>query len=305
MTAGFEEYLLHLRAKGYTGGTITWHQGHLESFQSYLDGQGITAFPAATAQNIQAYLAYLKTKRKLCPRTRQAHLSAIKGLFAYLVKQGLLTTDPTVGIEPPKLTSTLPEVPTEAEIARILAVPDLRTPLGIRNRAILEVFYSSGLRRQELVNLNLSDIDLENGYLRVIQGKNRKDRMVPLGDVACKFIEAYLKLVRWWYIHDPAEQALFIDSAQGTRLAPETISYLVAKLIKKAGITKRISPHTFRHAMATHLLQNQADIRHIQMMLGHASVATTEIYTRLAIDDLKAVLHRAHPHGRRIPDSHS
>lgn len=305
MTAGFEGYLLHLRAKGYTGGTITWQQSHLESFQSYLEGQGITTFPAATAQSIQAYLAYLKTKRKLCPRTRQAHLSAIKGLFSYLVKQGLLIANPTVGIEPPKLTYALPEVPTEAEVARILAVPDLRTPLGIRNRAILEVLYSSGLRRQELVNLNLSDIDLENGYLRVVQGKNKKDRMVPLGDVAGKFIEAYLKLVRWWYLRNPAEPALFIDSAKGKRLSPGMLGHLLTQLIKKAGITKKVTPHTFRHAMATHLLQNQADIRHIQMMLGHASVAATEIYTRLAIDDLKAVLHRAHPHGRRIPDSHS
>jgi integrase/recombinase XerD len=305
MTAGFEEYLLYLRAKGYTGGTITWQESHLESFQSYLDGQGITAFPAVTVENIQAYLAYLKTKRKLCPRTHQAHLSAIKGLFAYLVRQGMVTFDPAKGIEPPKSAATLPEIPTEEEIARILAAPDLQTPLGIRNRAILEVLYSSGLRRQELINLNLSDVDPENGYLRVVQGKNKKDRMVPLGDVAGKFIEAYLKLVRWWYLRDPAEPALFIDSAKGKRLSPGMLGHLLTQLIKKTGITKKVTPHTFRHAMATHLLQNQADIRHIQMMLGHASVATTEIYTRLAIDDLKAVLHRAHPHGRRIPDSHS
>jgi integrase/recombinase XerD len=305
MTAGFEGYLLYLRAKGYTGGTIAWQQSHLESFQSYLNGQGIAAFTAVTVGNIQAYMAYLKTKRKLSPRTRQAHLSAIKGLFSYLVRQGMLTIDPARGIDPPKSAVTLPEIPTEEEIARILAAPDLRTPLGLRNRAILEVLYSSGLRRQELINLNLSDIDLENGYLRVVQGKNKKDRMVPLGDVASKFIEAYLKLVRWWYIRDPAEQALFIDSAKGKRLSPGMLGHLLTQLIKKTGITKKVTPHTFRHAMAVHLLHNQADIRHIQMMLGHASVATTEIYTRLAIDDLKAVIHRAHPHGRRSPDSHS
>jgi integrase/recombinase XerD len=305
MTAGLEEYLLYLRAKGYTGGTITWQRSHLESFQSYLNGQGIAAFTAVTVENIHAYLAYLKTKRKLCPRTRQAHLSALKGLFSYLIKQGLIPTDPAVNIEPPKSAATLPEIPTEEEITRILAAPDLQNPLGIRNRAILEVLYSSGLRRQELINLNLADVDLENGYLRVVQGKNKKDRMVPLGDVAGKFIEAYLKLVRWWYIRDPAEQAMFIDSAKGKRLSPGMLGHLLTQLIKKTGITKKVSPHSFRHAMATHLLQNQADIRHIQMMLGHASVATTEIYTRLAIDDLKAVVHRAHPHGRRAPDSHS
>jgi integrase/recombinase XerD len=304
MTAGFEGYLLYLSVKGYTGGTIAWQQSHLESFQSYLNGQGIAAFTVVTVENIQAYMTYLKTKRKLCPSTRQAHLTAIKGLFSYLLKQGQIITDPAHSVEPPKKADTLPEVPTQEEIARILAAPDLQTPLGIRNRAILEVLYSSGLRRQELINLNLTDVDLENGYLRVIQGKNKKDRMVPLGDVAGKFIETYLKLVRWWYIRDPAEPALFIDSAKGKRLSPGMLGHLLTQLIKKTGITKKVSPHTFRHAMATHLLQNQADIRHIQMMLGHASVASTEIYTRLAIDDLKAVVHRAHPHGRRAPDSH-
>jgi integrase/recombinase XerD len=221
-----------------------------------------------------------------------------------LVQHGLATINPAAGIEPPKPLATLPEVPTEAEILQLLAVPDLRTPIGIRDRAILELLYSSGIRRQELINLNLSDVDMENGYLQVTQGKNHKDRMVPIGDTALKFVEAYLKLVRWWFLRNPGERALFIDSAKGNRLSSQTVKHIVAKTIRKTGITKKVTPHTLRHAMATHLLRNQADIRHIQMMLGHASVATTEIYTQLAIDDLKAVCRRAHPHGRRdfIPD---
>jgi integrase/recombinase XerD len=303
MTAGLEAYFNYLRAKGYTEGTIRWQRCDLQAFQAYLDQQEIPDFNLVTPETIQAYLAQLK-KRQLSPRTRQAHLSAIKGLFSYLAQQGLATTDPAAGIEPPKPLATLPEVPTEAEILQLLAVPDLRTPVGIRDRAILELLYSSGIRRQELINLNLSDVDMENGYLQVIQGKNHKDRMVPIGDTALKFVEAYLKLVRWWFLRNPGERALFIDSAKGNRLSPQTVKHIVAKTIRKTGITKKVTPHTLRHAMATHLLRNQADIRHIQMMLGHASVATTEIYTRLAIDDLKAVCRRAHPHGRRnsIPD---
>jgi integrase/recombinase XerD len=303
MTAGFEGYLLYLRAKGYTEGTIRWQRCDLQAFQAYLNQQEISSFNAVTPETIQAYLAQLK-KRQLSPRTQGAHLSAIKGLFSYLAQHGLATIDPAAGIEPPKPVATLPEVPTEAEILQLLAVPDLRTPVGIRDRAILELLYSSGIRRQELINLNLSDVDMENGYLQVIQGKNHKDRMVPIGDVALKFVEAYLKLVRWWFLRDPGERALFIDSAKGNRLSPQTVKHIVAKTIRKTGITKKVTPHTLRHAMATHLLRNQADIRHIQMMLGHASVATTEIYTQLAIDDLKAVCRRAHPHGRRdsIPD---
>jgi integrase/recombinase XerD len=302
MTAGFESYLRYLRAKGYTEGTVRWQTCDLQAFQGYLDHQGIADLNLVTPATIQAYLAQLK-RRQLSPRTRQAHLSAIKGFFAYLAQQGLATTDPAAGIESLRPAATLPEVPTEAEILQILAVPDLRTPIGIRDRAILELLYSSGIRRQELINLNLTDIDLENGYLQVIQGKNRKDRTVPVGDTTVKFIEAYLKLVRWWFLRDPHETALFIDSAKGNRLSPQTIKHIVAKTIRKTGITKKVTPHTLRHAMATHLLRNQADIRHIQMMLGHASVATTEIYTRLAIDDLKTIHRRAHPHGRRDSNS--
>jgi integrase/recombinase XerD len=303
MTVGFEGYLRYLRAKGYTEGTIRWQNCDLQGFRTYLDHQGIADLNLVTPEIIQAYLAQLK-KRQLSPRTRQAYLSALKGFFAYLIKQGLATADPAAGIVSPKPNITLPEVPTEAEILQILAVPDLRTPIGIRDRAILELLYSSGIRRQELVNLNLNDVDLESGYLQVIQGKNRKDRTVPLGDIAAKFIEAYLKLVRWWFLRDAGETALFIDSAKGHRLSPQTVKHIVAKTIRKTGITKKVTPHTLRHAMATHLLQNQADIRHIQIMLGHASLAATQVYTRLAIDDLKTVHRRAHPHGRRdsIPD---
>jgi site-specific recombinase XerD len=145
----------------------------------------------------------------------------------------------------------------------------------------------------------LIDLELTQGYVRVNQGKNRKDRLVPLGAIAAKFIEAYLKLVRWWYIRDATENALFLDSAKGKRLSPATVAHTVRKIVRKAGIKKKLSPHSFRHAMATHLLHNQADIRHIQLMLGHASVASTEIYTRLTIGDLKEVLRQSHPHGRR------
>jgi integrase/recombinase XerD len=298
MKAGLDQYLNYLRAIDYTPGTIRWQQSHLESFQTFLHQQDIADFTGVTPETIRSYLAGLK-RRRLCVRTRQAHLSAIKGLFSYLVRQELLTTDPAALIEAPKQAAILPEVPTEAEILQILAVPDLHTPIGIRDRAILELLYSSGLRRQELINLNLADLDLTQGYVRVNQGKNRKDRLVPLGAIAAKFIEAYLKLVRWWHIRDVTENALFLDSAKGKRISPATMGYIVCKLVRKAGIKKKFTAHSFRHAMATHLLHNQADIRHIQLMLGHASVASTQLYTRLTIGDLKEVLRQSHPHGRR------
>jgi integrase/recombinase XerD len=298
MKAGLDQYLNYLRAIDYTAGTIRWQQSHLESFQSYLNQKGIVDFTSVTNETIRAYLATLN-RRRLSASTRQAHLSAIKGLFSYLLRQGLITADPAGRLEAPKKTYVLPEVPTEAEILQILAVPDLHTPIGIRDRAILELLYSSGLRRCELTNLNLADIDLNQGYVRVNQGKNRKDRIVPLGATAAKFIEAYLKLVRWWYIRDSTENALFLDCAKGRRISPSTMGYIVRKIVKKTGIKKKVSPHSFRHAMATHLLHNQADIRHIQLMLGHASLATTQLYTHLNISDLNEVLRRSHPHGCR------
>jgi integrase/recombinase XerD len=201
--------------------------------------------------------------------------------------------------------SRVPQVMTEEEILRILAIPDLKTMVGLRDRAILELLYSTGIRRRELSNLNVSDIDFENGYLRINCGKYYKDRVVPVGEVACKFIEAYLKTVRWWFLRDPKEDALFLDSQRGKRLSVSTIHHIIKKTVKKSGVKKRISAHTFRHSMATHLLHNKADIRYIQLILGHASLSSTEIYTHLVIDDLKEIHRRAHPHGRRTPDSDS
>ena len=182
---------------------------------------------------------------------------------------------------------------------RLITTPDLSTPVGVRDRAILELLYSSGLRRRELVNLNLSDLDLISGSVCVNQGKGRKDRVVPVGKTACQVMALYLKHVRHWFLRDPREEALFIDSIKGRRMAVGTINYLVKKTLKKSGLTKKVSPHTLRHSMATHLLQNQADIRYIQAMLGHASINSTQVYTRLDLHDLKAVHRRAHPRGKR------
>jgi site-specific recombinase XerD len=297
MTDGINNYLKTLEAKGYAAGTIRYQRNHLENFQKYLYQQSITEWAGVATQTIISYLATL-TDRNLKRTTVISQLNALRQFFAYLCRQNQTDHNPTLKIEVPKPQRTLSHVPTETEVQQILAVPDLRTPIGIRDRAILELLYSTGLRRQEAVNLNLNDVDLENGQVFVNQGKNYKDRMVPLGETAAKFIEAYLKLVRWWFLRDPKETALFIDSQKGSRLHPFTMNHIVSKTVRQSRISKRITPHTFRHAMATHLLQNQADIRHIQLMLGHNSVETTEIYTRLAIDDLKAAYHQAHPHAR-------
>jgi integrase/recombinase XerD len=300
MTDGINNYLETLQVKGYAAGTIRYQRNHLEHFQKYLGQRAITMLTEVTTQTIIGYLATL-TDRNLKRTSVISHLNALRQFFAYLCRQKQLDHNPTLKIEFPKPQRILKDVPTEAEVRQILAVPDLRTPIGIRDRAILELLYSTGLRRQEAINLNLTDVDLENGQVFVCQGKNSKDRVVPLGETAAKFVDAYLKLVRWWFLRDPKETALFIDSQKGNRLHPATLNQIVVRTVRQTRIPKRITPHSLRHAMAIHLLQNQADIRHIQLMLGHNSVETTEIYTQLAIDDLKTAYRQAHPHARREP----
>lgn len=297
MTAGIEKYLTYLKAKDYSPGTLAWQRSHLERFSSYVAKKNL-GIEKVTEDQIRSYLADLK-RSGLATRTRQAHLSALKGLFSYLVKEGIITKNPAARVKPPQGTSSLPAVLTVEEMMRLITTPDLSTPVGVRDRAILELLYSSGLRRRELVNLNLSDLDLISGSVCVNQGKGRKDRVVPVGKTACQVMALYLKHVRHWFLRDPREEALFIDSIKGRRMAVGTINYLVKKALKKSGLTKKVSPHTLRHSMATHLLQNQADIRYIQAMLGHASINSTQVYTRLDLHDLKAVHRRAHPHGKR------
>jgi integrase/recombinase XerD len=292
MMDGVESYLVYLRAKGYTEGTIRWQCSHLTRFRQYLLRHKVSAFTDVTAELIESYLSHLK-RDGVSVRTRQAHLSAIKGFYLFMVRQNLIPNSPAEGIKPPKEGVSLPVILTPDEVMKILLTPNIRTPIGLRDRSILELLYSTGIRRQELVNLNLIDLDLERGYLQVIQGKNRKDRVVPVGFIACTLLEAYIKLARWGFAKDPKETALFVDSQKGKRLSKNTVTHIVSKVVHESGVKKKVSPHTFRHTMATHMLKNDADIRYIQAILGHASVATTEIYTRLEIEDLKAAVRRA------------
>jgi site-specific recombinase XerD len=235
MTDGINNYLETLQVKGYAAGTIRYQRNHLEHFQKYLDQRAITMLTEVTTQTIIGYLATL-TDRNLKRTSVISHLNALRQFFAYLCRQKQLDHNPTLKIEVPKPQRTLKNVSTEAEVRQILAVPDLRTPVGIRDRAILELLYFTGLRRQEAVNLNLTDIDLENGQVFVYQGKNAKDRVVPLGETAAQFVDVYLKLVRWWFVRDPKETALFIDCQKGSRLHPQTLNHIVSKTVSQSRI---------------------------------------------------------------------
>lgn len=227
--------------------------------------------------------------------TSQARIiSGIRAFYKYCLLEQISTTDPSTLLEAPKTKRKLPDVLTFEEIESVMAELDLSTPEGGRNKAILETMYSCGLRVSEVVNLKISCLYLDVGFIRVI-GKGDKERLVPIGSDATKYIKIYKDNIR---VHQPLqpgfEDILFLNK-HGRNLSRVMIFYIIRDLAKKAGITKHISPHTFRHSFATHLVEGGADLRAVQEMLGHESITTTEIYTHLDRDFLRDTLQRFHP----------
>lgn len=221
-------------------------------------------------------------------------ISGIRGFYKYCLIENIVTADPSMLLEPPKLKRTLPDVLGFQEIENIINAINVSTPDGTRNKAILETMYSCGLRVTELVNLKISCLYFDAGFIRVI-GKGDKERLVPVGRDAIKYIKLYNENIRLHQkIADGFEDILFLNKF-GKKLSRVMIFYIIKDLAKKAGITKSISPHTFRHSFATHLVEGGANLRAVQEMLGHESITTTEIYTHLDSDYLRATLQQYHP----------
>jgi len=286
------DYLDFMAAKGYAQTTMYNRHKYLNQFLAYLMKRNITDLKAVTGGHIESYRDFLKTE----PRPRKGrcllegsyfnHLNAIRGFFKWLEATGRILITPVAsrfGPRAPRV-EQLPNIISEEETVKILESCPPNTPTGLRDRAILELFYSTGIRRRELVNLNLTDYAPERRELTIRQGKGGKDRLVPVGEYAAWFLEAYLKLVRPWQVKDPAENALFLKNDSGTRLNSGNLGDLVQKALERSGIDKKVTPHTFRHSMATHLLRNGADLRHIQAILGHVSLESTQIYTHLSVE---------------------
>jgi integrase/recombinase XerD len=281
--------------------TIPEYVHNVSIFLNYLEEVGISEISEVNQDVFTSYqLRILEETFKDKPigaATRLRRLSTIRCFFAYLMKIGVLTHDPSVELELPKRPKSLPkDILTKKEIGKMLALPDLSTPLGIRDRAILETLYSTGIRVSELCNLTLNDIDIAKGELRVNQGKNAKDRLVPLGEVACDYLDTYLRQSRK-RLASFDQNALFVTKS-GRKFRSTNLSFLISRYGKKTNSKKHISSHSLRHTCASHLLQGKADIRYIQEMLGHASLSTTQIYTKVEISDLKKIHHRCHPRER-------
>jgi integrase/recombinase XerD len=305
-----DHWLGRLEVRAYSPRTVAARVWALRSFLGWAEPRGLLRPCEVDKPVLEAFQRWLWAYRKedgkaLAIATQRGHLGAVQAFFAWACRENLLSANPAADLDlPRKPPRSLPRSLSLAEVETILAVPDVSDPLGVRDRAILETLYGTGLRRRELVNLDLGDLDQARGVVLVRRGKGSKDRLAPMGASALTWTRRYLEKCRPLLEVSAAEPALFL-SGYGGRLNPNYLGNWVRKTIDKAGIGKTGSCHLFRHACATHLLENGADLRMIQELLGHARLDSTQIYTAVSIAQLREVHARCHPHGsaRSAPEA--
>ena len=277
------------------GLSVNTRKAYADDIRQFLDElarRGISSIDMVDRKQILDHLMAMKA-RGMSTNSISRHLVSIKVFFRYLQQEGALDRNVTDTMDSPRLWKILPDTLSEREVERLLEAPDIRKPLGMRDRAILELFYATGLRVSELAGLQLPDLHLDENYIRCI-GKGRKERVIPVGKDSLRFLFQYLEEVRPLLCLEPAEQHLFV-SRQGNGLCRQRLWQLIKTYTKKAGIQKNVTPHTLRHSFASHLLDNGAPLRVIQEMLGHADIATTQIYTHVNPDRLRSIHRQFHP----------
>jgi len=279
--------------RGLSRASVDAYRRDLEAFGRWIGGAR-TAASKARREDLVLYLRHLRG-RGLSSRSAGRALSAVRGFYRFATAHLGFATDPTDDLSNPKTGFTLPRTLTEKEIDALLAAPDVERPLGLRDRAMLELLYASGLRVSELVSLPRDRVDLETRILRV-SGKGGRERLVPFGVSAERWIERYLGQVRA-RLDRKGRPEIFL-SARGTAMTRQRFWQLIEGYGRAAGLRKKLAPHSIRHAFATHLLERGADLRALQMMLGHADISTTQIYTRVSAGRLRAVYDRFHPRSR-------
>tara|TARA_A100001015_G_scaffold311904_1_gene416067 strand:- start:5299 stop:6201 length:903 start_codon:yes stop_codon:yes gene_type:complete len=282
--------------RGLSENSIKNYSLDISSFMDFLYTQKINETPLNCKQETVKKYIY-ETAKTLSEHTQARRISGLRSFFDYLIFEKYRSTNPTDLIENPKLGKRLPDVLSVSEIELIVKNLDLSHPQGHRNRAIIETLYGSGLRVSEIVNLNLSNLFLKESLIQVT-GKGNKQRLVPMGSVSKKYLKIYIKQIRGFQKIDNKYQDLVFLNRNGKRLTRQMIFTLIRSLASKAKIDKKIGPHTFRHSFATHLLENGADLRTIQVLLGHESITTTEIYTHLDTHHLKQIIKKFHPRSK-------
>lgn len=279
--------------RGLSSHTISAYRGDLEQLGRFLTARERNLL-GATREDIRAYLAYRRERRTRATTTARL-LSTLRRFYRYLLRDDRISADPSALIDSPKLPRELPQSLSEEQVERLLAVPDTGTRLGLRDRAMLETVYATGLRVSELVGLTLGQISIVQGVIRVV-GKGNKERLVPLGEEAIGWLSRYQSEARAALLGRSSTDVVFV-TARGGALTRQTFWYNIKRYAHRAGIHVPLSPHTLRHAFATHLLNHGADLRAVQMLLGHADLSTTQIYTHVARARLQQLHARHHPRG--------
>lgn len=312
-------YLAARRGEGLAAGTLVYRRLYLAHFLSWLKTEGVDDLRRVGPEETRRYAVALTRHRykpgrgeatpekELSPQTVKMRLLIVRDLFRWLMTRGLVLADPTASLRISRSRDRLPRaVLSEEAVERLLQAPCVATPIGLRDRAALALLYSTGLRRAEVSALDLNDVDLTEGIVHVRRGKGGKPRLVPLGESAGEDLRRYLTRGRPEMAEGhrmPRTSALFVGAGgpgrrnQGGRLQADGVSLLVRRTCEKAGLSRPVMAHALRHAFATHLLRAGADVRHVQRLLGHSSVVTTETYTNVAVRDLAEVHARSHPRG--------
>jgi integrase/recombinase XerD len=293
--AHLADYLDYLRfERGMSANTLSAYRRDLERFAEFVRQRG-RALIAAGEGDVDAYFGGAGGNG--APASVARRMAALRGLYAYLAREDLIADDPTARLRSPRRRQGLPDVLSVEEVESVLARVLPGGALGERDMALLELLYGCGLRASELVGLRAADIDLEGGLVRCI-GKGDKERVVPMGSHAVAAVRRYMRDGRRELLRGRRSEHLFLN-ARGGHLTRQGLHYLLRRYIDKAGLEKHASAHTFRHSFATHLLRGGADLRSVQEMLGHADVATTQIYTHVTIEHLREVFYSSHPRARK------
>ena len=295
------EYLESLRVRHYSPATIYSREGELRRFWLYLQSIGVSEFQEVTQRMLENY--HRQAWQGLATGTVRLNLDTLRWFFDHLESRNVILLNPCLWLPKPRKENRLPrQILKPSEVRALLNAPNDR-PRGIRDKAVMELFYSSGIRRAEMARLTLADVDIKNGYVRVVRGKGGKDRVAPIGQSACEALARYLKEARAGWLKDPRTpkqtDALWLDAEQPhTQLCKERIGNLTVEYAQQV-LGRKISAHVWRHSCATHLVANGANLVYVQRLLGHKSLTTTQIYTRVSVPDLKKTMQRAHPRIRR------
>ncbi len=282
-------------ADGLARNTLESYRRDLSGFAAWLIEANGKSLVEATPADLQRHLAWQVQERKARPRTTSRLVSSLKRFYRFALYEGLRADDPTVDLESPRIGRSLPKSISEAEVEALLEAPDTANAQGLRDRAMLETLYASGLRVSELVGLKTVQVSLQTGVVRIL-GKGAKERLTPLGEEASDWISRYQREARAQLLGARKSDALFV-TARGGSMTRQAFWNLVKRHAAAAGIRGTVSPHTLRHAFATHLINHGADLRVVQLLLGHADISTTQIYTHVARERLKSLHRKHHPRG--------